>query len=56
MFSKSKKDNKIPIQLILLEIAYLAAMPDGDILFINRPLAGYISLGKVVLRMCRKKL
>ena len=54
MFSKSKKDNKIPIQLILLEIAYLAAMPDGDILFINRPLAAYISLGKVVLRMRRK--
>ena len=54
MFSKSKKDNKIPIQLILLEIAYLAAMPDGDILFINRPLAAYICLGKVVLRMRSK--
>ena len=29
-------------------------MLDGDILVINRPLAAYISLGKVVLRMRRK--
>ena len=49
-----KKVNRIPIQLILLEIAYLAAVSDGDILFVIRPLAAYISLGKVVLRMRRK--
>ena len=34
-----------------LEIAYLTAMLDRDILFLNRPLDAYISLGKVVLRM-----
>ena len=51
-----KKVNRIPIQFILLEIAYLAAVSDGDILFVIRPLAAYISLGKVAMRMRRKKI
>ena len=51
MFS-SKRIDGVRIRFFLLAVH--AAMEDGDILFINRPLAAYISLGKVVLRMRSK--
>ena len=52
MFS-SKRIDGVRIRFFFL-LAVHAAMEDGDILFINRPLAAYISLGKVVLRMRSK--
>ena len=52
MFSYKRIDG-VRISFFLL-LAVHAAMEDGDILLINRPLAAYISLGKLVLRMRSK--